>query len=150
DGGLIAFLRAHDLDLSGTIDVFLVRPDGSGLRNLTEPGVKRLKDTGPPEVAGFSWSPRGHFLVYSSDRGYYPFPHRLWIVSRDGRRNHLLTNPSIGDARDAAAYEDTDPDWSPHGKYVTFTRELATPDGDIYGHIRSIRLRDRKIHRITP
>jgi Tol biopolymer transport system component len=152
-GSLIAFERAHDLDLSSTVDIFLVRPDGSGLRNLTEPGVTRLKDTGPPEVSGFSWSPHGRFLVYSSDRGEWPFPHRLWIVRRDGRRNRLLTNPPISDESDEAAYEDADPDWSPYGRYVAFTREHTvpgTPEGSIYGSIRTIRVRDRKITRITP
>ena len=65
----------------------------------------------------------------------------------------MLANPPISPVTGEAAYEDTDPDWSRDGRYVAFTREHTvpgTPEGSIFGSIRTIRLRDHKVRRITP
>ena len=65
----------------------------------------------------------------------------------------MLANPPISPVTGEPAYEDTDPAWSRDGRYVAFTREHTvpgTPEGSIFGSIRTIRLRDHKVRRITP
>ena len=56
DGRYIAF----ETDVTGDLEIFVIRPDGTGLRNVTNhPG----RDTSA------SWSPDGKKLAFVSDRG---------------------------------------------------------------------------------
>ncbi|HET7121462.1 MAG TPA: hypothetical protein VFI17_09485 [Solirubrobacterales bacterium] len=99
DGRTIAFVRGGD--------VYSIRPDGSGQRQLTSgPEVDSL-----PKIA-----PSGRFVVFER-RGALGGPSTLYTVGVSGGGLHALT--SGGDNREAT--------FSPDGKAIVFVR--ATPTG---------------------
>lgn len=69
-------------------------------------------DNGTFYEVRISWSPDSQFLAYDvrDEQGKY----EIWIVSRDGKSNHFLTDGS-------------EPAWSPTGDEIAFER-----DGDIW------------------
>src|ERR1041384_6361912 len=72
--GTIAFIRmASDKVFGGSL--FVVRPDGSGLRSLTPPDTK---------VVSYAWSPDGTRIAYIDQRL------SLWLVRHDGSGRRLL------------------------------------------------------------
>ena len=99
-GDWIAFVGLVD----GGGDLFLVRPDGNGLRSLT---------SGPADDVDPAWTPDGTAIVFASDRaGNYDL-YRVELV--DGTVQPLLSEP--GDDRDPAV--------SPDGRRVVFSRTSA-------------------------
>jgi Tol biopolymer transport system component len=88
-GDLIAFSRLAD----GNFDIYTVRPDGTGLRRLTDdPG----NDSHP------AWSPDGKYILFSSSRGGFkdeaplfdiPQPYgELFVMKADGSDQTALTD----------------------------------------------------------
>ncbi len=98
-GEWIAFVRLVD----GASELFLVRPDGSGLRRIT---VDPAEDVDP------AWSPDGRTLVFASDRAG---DHDLYRLGLDDLGVALLTD-GPGD--------DRGPVVSPDGRLVAFSRAL--------------------------
>ena len=114
DGTRIAFVSERN----GNRDLFLVDPDGSHERRLTH-------DPAPDEA--FSWAPDGERIVYVSYRhGAEPEnigigDAEVFVVdARTGRTRNLSRNPAW----------DGDPDWSPDGARIVFTRR--TDHAEIY------------------
>lgn len=107
DGRTIAFARGGD--------IYSVRPDGSGQRQLTSgPEVDSL-----PKVA-----PSGRYVVFER-RGALGGPAGLYTVGATGGGLRALT--SGGDDHDAA--------FSPDGKAIIFVRSAAGAEGgndDVY------------------
>jgi dipeptidyl aminopeptidase/acylaminoacyl peptidase len=107
DGRTIAFARGGD--------VYSVRPDGSGQRQLTSgPEVDSL-----PKVA-----PNGRYVVFER-RGALGGPSSLYTVGATGGGLRALT--SSGDNHDAA--------FSPDGKSIVFVRTTPGAEGgndDVY------------------
>jgi Tol biopolymer transport system component len=93
DGDLIAF------EWSGNPrDIAVVRPDGTGLRQLTDDAHR---DSVPV------WSPDGKRVAFHSDRsGAY----ELWVIGRDGSGLRQLT-----EARGAHYAA-----WSPDGRFLSY------------------------------
>jgi len=119
DGRTIAFVRGGD--------IYSVRPDGSGQRQLTSgPEVDSL-----PKIA-----PNGKYVVFER-RGALGGPASLYTVGATGGGLRALTS---GDDHDAA--------FSPDGKMIVFVRTAAGPEGgndDVY----SIRPTGSGIARLT-
>jgi Tol biopolymer transport system component len=100
--------------LGGREDLFVVRTDGSGYRQLTDDAAR---DRGP------SWSPDGSRIAFYSDRsGRY----ETWSIRPDGSGLEQLTK-TTGTAR-------TEVVWSPDGKRIasddgtrTWIEELTQP-----------------------
>src|SRR5207302_857822 len=91
-GDLIAFMRGSSL--------FVVRPDGHGLRRLAE-----------ADVVGGGWSPDGKWLVFA-DGGSDSDHERLFIVGSDERGRRLVWDgfvPFLGGFA-----------WSPDGHALAF------------------------------
>lgn len=88
--GLIAFVRGGN--------VFTIKPDGTGLRQLTTDG----RSGGP------RWSPDGTRLAYV-DRG------NLWIMNANGSHKTQVSSA-------APAFTDARPSWSPNGRYLAFVK----------------------------
>ncbi len=107
DGQQIAFLSQH----SGYTEVWLVRPDGDGPRQLT-----RLSR----DVTEFAFSPDGRALAAT--------------VSREGAIDLLLADAGSGEARALRTGKGcyTAPQWSPDGRFLTVEYEDATTPADIY------------------
>jgi tricorn protease-like protein len=107
DGRTIAFARGGD--------IYSVRPDGSGQRQLTSgPEVDSL-----PKVA-----PSGRYVVFER-RGALGGPSSLYTVGATGGGLRALA--SSGDNHDAA--------FSPDGKWIVFVRTAAGKEGgndDLY------------------
>jgi TolB protein len=95
-------------------DLYLVRPDGTGLRRLTS---DRVIDAAP------SWHPDGRSLVFSQQGGANRFPelYRMWL---DGRRARLTSDEA----------HDWEARWSPDGRWIAFTSNRTT--GSFGIHLR--------------
>jgi Tol biopolymer transport system component len=97
DGTWIAFQRVVDPNVP-TGGLFLIHPDGTGLRRLTDDA------TG----AGYArWSPDGKRILYSDATS------RLWVVDVASRKATQLSDPA-----DPGLFNDAN--WSPDGKQIVY------------------------------
>jgi Tol biopolymer transport system component len=101
DGRRIAWERT----VAGADDVFTMKVDGSGTKNLTAES-EGIRDEDP------AWSPNGNKIVFASDR---EAQQQLWVMKSDGSEPVQLTTDE--------ATEETNPAWSPNGRWIAFTRE---------------------------
>lgn len=81
-------------------DLWSIRPDGTGLRRLTD---RRGNDFYP------AFSPDGASIVYVRQSLPPPGTRQLWIMAADGTDKRLLTD-RVG----------TPPVWSPDGRWIAF------------------------------
>jgi TolB protein len=104
DGKLIAF--ASTRAAPGNPEIFVVRPDGSGLRRLTHTrgDAHVLGDDGMP-----SWSPDGKSIVFTSNRSSSG---AIWIMRRDGTNERKIY--------DRAGTDEFFPQYSPDGRRIAF------------------------------
>jgi Tol biopolymer transport system component len=114
DGTRIAFVSERD----GNADLYVVDPDDSHERRLTT-------SSAPDEA--FAWAPGGDRIAYVSYRhGAEPEnigigDAEVFVVdARTGETRNLSRNPAW----------DGDPDWSPDGRRIVFTRR--TDHAEIY------------------
>jgi Tol biopolymer transport system component len=95
--GTIAFIRQGNDGIYGG-GLFVVRPDGSGLRRVTPPGTR---------VYWYAWSPDAKLIAYIDHR------FSLWLIRPDGSGRELLLPesrlPSVGLS------------WSPDGTRIAIT-----------------------------
>jgi eukaryotic-like serine/threonine-protein kinase len=101
DGQWIAFASRGRRE-----DIFLIRSDGSGLKQLTNDA---FKDRAPV------WSPDGKRIAFYSNRA---FRYEIWSIRPDGSGLTQLTR-GVGEG---IAY----PTWSPDGSAVAFFDSKAT------------------------
>lgn len=115
-GGRIVFQRV--LFGQGRIALFTVRPDGTDVRQLTDP--PRGVETGRPD-----WSSDGQEIAYMwrslTDEGA---PAHVIVVWADGTHRRDLSREAC--RRDHCVGEE-DPVWSPDGGHLAFTRQTAGP-----------------------
>jgi Tol biopolymer transport system component len=124
-GDVIAFVR---ITARGESGVWLVRPDGTGLRRL--PAVA-------PGLTDPRWSPDGSRLLLTDGK-------RLFTVRPDGRGRRTIARLTT-DAR--SGVEDPQPDWSQDGRWIAFCQlrpnELQRSD------VWIVRADGRGIRRVT-
>jgi Tol biopolymer transport system component len=114
DGEWIAF-RGDTPGTNG--DIYLVRTNGRGLRQLTRFPDWELHP---------AWSPDGSKVVFTRGSPTGSLGGRkLWVIDRSGRGARQLTRGSGGN--------DDAPTWSPDGAWIAFSRDgrlrLVTADG---------------------
>ena len=108
---LIAFSSKRD----GDFDVYVMRPNGTDVRQLTRndaSGANEADDDGP------AWSPDGTRLAFLSTRdhlGDSDEDRELYVIDSDGTSERRLTENRL------AEYS---PDWSPDGSRIAFIRRL--------------------------
>lgn len=107
DGQEIAFLSQQ----TGWTEVWLVQPDGSGLRPLTNLGI---------EIAELAWSPAGDRLAV--------------VLNREGAFTLALVDLASGQVTDLRTDEGmvSRPCWSPEGDWLTIEFEDAYQPPDLY------------------
>jgi TolB protein len=99
NGNLLAFDSCRGTDCG----IFVVQPNGQGLRQVTSDGGGKV-----------SWSPDGKTLAYSTEVDGDP---EIWVVNADGSGRKQLTRNTGND---------TLPVYSPDGQYIYF---LSDQDG---------------------
>jgi TolB protein len=111
--GMIAYASSQ----SGSLNVFVCRPDGSGQRQLT---FSKGIDTAP------NWSPNGYQIAFTSDRGGGP---QIYLMDATGANQRRVTFEG--------RYNDS-PAWSPKGDKIAYASRaegsqfnicVVNPDG---------------------
>jgi eukaryotic-like serine/threonine-protein kinase len=125
--GRIAFSDRVYYANADSWEIFVVRPDGSGLRRVTHVG-KRLFDSINP-----AWSPDGRRIVFQSSA-------RIFVMDANGKRLRQLT---IGKVNDGA------PAWSPSGGRIAFERRNAIWTMRADGKVQRRLTRNEKAHQPT-
>jgi TolB protein len=120
DGSVIAFTRAvFDGGSEGAkFDLFIVAPDGTGLRKIAG-------DAGDP-----SWSPDGKEIAYSSARDRFGrtcfvecrTSEEIYVVEVESGRERRLTRNQA---------QDGSPSWSPDGRRIAFVSDRSRRGSEI-------------------
>lgn len=120
DGKRLVFLRT----LNGQVGLFVVKLDGTGLRQITPPGM--ILDPPGPGAFGGSWSPSRNNILFVARTAPDHRP-AIWVVKADGSGLHQLAiSPSCGGAfSDPRSIACLYPGWSPDGTKIVFTRVSA-------------------------
>ena len=119
-GGLIAF---HS-DRAGDFEIFVMNPDGTEVRQLTD---NDDMDAGPV------WSPDDTRIAFVSDRAG---DGEVYVMNADGTEVRQLTNNTNGWSGD--------PSWSPDGTHIAYTsyiggdKEIFVRGTEYGGQIRQL------------
>jgi dipeptidyl aminopeptidase/acylaminoacyl peptidase len=113
DGNWIAFISQEN----GHDDLWMVRPDGNGLHQVTKLGY---------DIGQFAFAPDGTRVVVTVIR-QGSFDLGMWIASSAEN----LDEGSLADLRTGMGVH-TNPNWSPDGKSITFEYESPIQPPDIY------------------
>lgn len=114
-------------------DVFVMNPDGAGVRKLTD----------SKGVSGdAAWSPKGSLIAFDADRGNRKGFSSIYVMPPTGRKLRKLTNPR-------RPFSDYKPRFSPDGTHLVFLRERGTSD---FGPaaLFTVRLDGSHLRRLTP
>jgi dipeptidyl aminopeptidase/acylaminoacyl peptidase len=121
-GGRIAYVAESTDRCSSCYDIFTMRPDGSGLRQLTHNGA----------VSDPDWSPNGRRILYTQS----PFRnnrsrHDIWLMNGNGRHKTRMVRRGLS------------PAWAPGGNRFAFHRYVkGRPQVHVYtfrtGRVRAL------------
>ena len=137
NGKRIAFIRSDGDE--NTLGIFVVRTDGTGLRQIAPEGVT---------CCGGGWSPQGNDIVFS--RHVNPDVHSsIWIVHADGTGlREVPAQPAYGCGgpnEDPEAGGCFDPGWSPDGTRIVF----GTGSDDLGRNIYTVRPNGTGLTQVT-
>jgi TolB protein len=114
DSEQIAFTRATSLGHgeSGRTDIYVIQPDGAGLRRLTLTGAQNFDP---------SWSPDSMLIAFvespSAEPAPCPVANAVYVMAADGGQQRQLT--AFGN------YES--PEWSPSEEHIAFVGDSGEP-----------------------
>jgi Tol biopolymer transport system component len=124
DGHMIAFSTFTDVD-----ELWAIADDGSGLRYLSGGGDP-------------AWAPNGQTIAYTAT------PDRcdgIYSITADGRLTPTLVRPR--QKGEACPLQARHPDFSPHGRFLAFTRVVRTTSGGRARFSNDIAILDLRTHR---
>jgi Tol biopolymer transport system component len=114
-------------------DVFLMNPDGSGVRKLTD----------SKGVSGdAAWSPDGSSIAFDSDRGSSKRFSAIYVMRASGRKPSKVTSPRH-------PLSDYKPRFSPDGTHLLFARARGTKV-TAPAALYTVRIDGSDPHRLTP
>jgi Tol biopolymer transport system component len=153
DQGLLVFTSVRAPDVTGGAkadefpNLFTLRPDGTGLRQLT----RAREAHGDPE-----WSPDGRQIVYS--RGVVTGCHHgscdnygvaeIWVIDAAGTNARRLTHELPPFQAEQDQTMDLSPTWSPDGKQIAFVHQKTfdtSPKDGVY----VVGVDGRGLHRVS-
>jgi Tol biopolymer transport system component len=114
-------------------DVFLMKPDGSGVKRLTD-----AKGTS----GDAAWSPDGSLIAFDADRGNAKLVSAIYVMNAKGGHLRRITMAPKG-------MSDYKPRFSPDGTRLAFSRARGTADG-APSALFVVRLDGTALHRLTP
>ena len=113
-GDLVAF-QAY---AGGTFHIWVMRPDGTGLRQITGVGVDDRDRHGDDREPRFS--PDGTKIAFASDRAFNG-SYNIWVVDLNGGALKQWTNTTgVTTPPTAASVDEYEPTWSPDGTKIAF------------------------------
>jgi len=114
-------------------DVFLMKPDGTGVKKLTD----------SKGVSGdAAWSPNGSSIAFDADRGNRKGFSAIYVIRPNGKKLRRLTNPR-------PPLSDYKPRFSPDGTHLLFTRAKTPADG-APAALFSMRANGTGLQQLTP
>ena len=117
--GKIAFARLDNR--VGEFAIFVVEPDGTGLRKLA---------TKPVQANSPAWSPNGKRLAFEASEGLDALNIDIYVMNADGSGVKRITEEPPSPTLDRT------PSWSPDGTAIAFMKDsmsvLEADTGDIY------------------
>jgi TolB protein len=113
-------------------DVFVMRPDGSGVKKLTN----------SKNASGdAAWSPNGRLIAFDSDSGSRKGYNAIYVMNADGSRIRRITRPT-------PPLSDYEPRFSPDGTELVFSRARGTAVNAPAAAF-TVRLNGKGLHRLT-
>jgi TolB protein len=113
-------------------DVFVMKPDGSGVKKLTD----------SKGVSGdAAWSPNGSLIAFDADRGNRKGLSGIYVIDANGRKLRRVTDPR-------PPLSDYKPRFSPDGTHLVFSRARGTAD-HAPAALFTVRLDGSGLHRLT-
>jgi Tol biopolymer transport system component len=131
DGTKIAF----DSDRTDDVQIFTMNWDGSGVTQLT---------TGAGFHGDPAWSPDGSQIAIESDWNDYPAQQGIWIVPSSDSDGVTIGEATRVTAIPAGMNGDSEPQFSPDGQWIVFTRFRSCKfiehgrHGDLAGCLQAI------------
>jgi len=114
-------------------DVFVMKPDGSGVKKLTD----------SKGVSGDSaWSPDGSLIAMDADRGNRKAFSAIYVIRASGRKLRKVTSPR-------PPLSDYKPRFSPDGTHLLFARYRGTAE-TAPAALFTVRLDGSHLHQLTP
>lgn len=113
-------------------DVFVMRPDGSGVKKLTD-------SKGANGDA--AWSASGRLIAFDSDRADRNGFSAIYVMNANGQNIRRITTPT-------PPLSDYEPRFSPDGTHLVFARARGTAD-NATAALFTVRLDGSGLHRLT-
>lgn len=120
DGNHVAFTVWNE----SSSDIYVVRTDGSDLRQLDPTVLGTPRPNWTWSRNGPAWSPDGQRIAFSSNQAGDRGGQDIYVVNADGSNLQRLTDGELWESG---------PRWSPDGSMITY--EVIGGSGDHYGNV---------------
>jgi dipeptidyl aminopeptidase/acylaminoacyl peptidase len=122
-GNRIVFTRESD---TTPRTLYTVRPDGSGLRQISPEGLNI-------NLCNGSWSPQGNEILLSAHQPNFDYHSSMWVLHANGTGLRRIPAPDCGGLNaDPEGVGCFNPSWSPDGQKIVFGRQVDSQPRDIY------------------
>lgn len=117
------YVPGHDL---GHHEIYLIHPDGSGLRRLTNRAAAKHGCQHGDGNSQPTWSPNGRNIAFTSDLSGHP---EIYVMNTNGNHSKRLTHLKRRGCPNGSGNQL--PTWSPDTKHIAFTTD-RTGRNEIY------------------